>query len=101
MELTGGRNQALSPREARAGREPERRVPNPNSLPTLSSLWQEREKKLASGSPDPRVLSMHSSQIESDFGLESDLQSKKPQVRRAASSRTERHTKVIDTRYFG
>jgi hypothetical protein len=42
---------SLSPREARAGREPERGVPNPNGLlsPTLSSLWAEREKKLASG----------------------------------------------------
>jgi hypothetical protein len=47
---------SLSPREARAGREPERGVPNPNGLlsPTLSSLWEEREKKLASGSPNLR-----------------------------------------------
>ena len=36
---------SLSPREARAGREPERRFLNPNSLlsPALSSLWEERE----------------------------------------------------------
>src|SRR5205807_2407287 len=47
---------SLSPREARAGREPERGVPNPNGLlsPTLSSLWEEREQKLASGSADLR-----------------------------------------------
>jgi hypothetical protein len=37
---------SLSPREARAGREPERGVPNLKGLlsPTLSSLWEEREK---------------------------------------------------------
>src|SRR5437667_8789908 len=47
---------SLSLREARAGREPERGVPNPNGLlsPTLTCLWEEREKKLASGSPSLR-----------------------------------------------
>jgi len=42
----------LSPRSCLAGREPERGVPNQNGLlsPTLSSLWEEREKKLPSHS---------------------------------------------------
>src|SRR6266699_1692070 len=43
---------SLSLREARAGREPERGVPNGLFSPALSSLWEEREKKLASGSPN-------------------------------------------------
>jgi hypothetical protein len=44
---------SVSPREARAGRETERGVPNPNRLlsPTLSSFWEEKEKKLASAPP--------------------------------------------------
>ena len=42
--------QALSPREARVGRESERGVPNGLLSPTLSSEWEEREKKLAPGS---------------------------------------------------
>ena len=61
---------SLSLREARAGREPERGVPNPNGHlsppawpkpirrgegPSLSSLWAEREKNLASGSRNLRI----------------------------------------------
>jgi hypothetical protein len=47
---------SLSLREARAGKEPERGVPNPNGLlsPTLSSLWEEREKQFPSSSPNLR-----------------------------------------------
>ena len=46
----------LSPRGTSGERAGERGVPNPNGLlsPTLSSLWEEREKKLASGPPNLR-----------------------------------------------
>ena len=45
---------SLSLCEARAGREPERGVPKGLLFPTLSSLWEEREKKLAAHSRNPR-----------------------------------------------
>src|SRR5439155_14881911 len=46
----------LSPRGTSGERAGERGVPSPNGLlsPTLSSLWEEREKKLASGPPNLR-----------------------------------------------
>jgi len=40
--ITNWRSKTLSLREARAGREPERGVPNGLLSPALSSLWEER-----------------------------------------------------------
>jgi hypothetical protein len=91
---------SLSSREAPPGREPpacrdgcgagrEKGVPNPKVLlsPTLSSLWEEREKKLAFGS----------SQFENDLEFESGLQFNSRPVRGGASSLKERQRRVMDT----
>jgi len=56
------------------------RVLNPNGLlsPTLSSLWEEREKKLASGSPNLRFspsIRLNLKAIGNQHGLKGELDS--------------------------